>query len=383
MCAASVLWGRDAFSNLGEVVVRPDDRIGPADVRDADALIVRSKTRVNQDLLAGSSVAFVGTATAGLDHFDTAWLDAAGVAWCAAPGCNANSVSEYIVAALLTLARRDGFELAGHTLGVIGVGQVGSRVAAKAEALGLRVLRNDPPLQLATSDPLFVPLSEVLRDADLVTLHVPLTDTGPFSTRHMANCDFFARLRPGALFLNASRGEVAETDALLLALGRGAVRRAALDVWENEPDISAALLEKAALATPHIAGYSYDGRLNGTVAVYREACRFFEAAPAWTPVEREMPPGGSREADARGRSDEEVLQALVRSVYDIEADDAALRRGPPGEALADRFRRLRHAYTDRREFPSFTVRLAHGSPGLARKIAALGFCLSTCPSSEP
>lgn len=383
MCAASVLAGREAFGSLGDVVVRPDDRIGPADVRDADALIVRSKTRVNRALLEGSSVAFVGTATAGFDHLDTAWLDAAGLAWCAAPGCNANSVSEYIVAALLTLARRGGFELAGRTLGVIGVGQVGGRVAAKAGALGLRVLRNDPPLQLATQEAIYLPLSEVLREADLVTLHVPLTDAGPFPTRHMAHCDFFARLRPGAYFLNASRGEVAETDALLLALGRGAVRAAALDVWENEPDIPAALLEKAALGTPHIAGYSYDGRLNGTVAVYREACRFFETAPAWNPAGTAGPPGAVLEADARGRSDEEILRDLVRRAYDIEADDAALRRGASGESLADRFRRLRHAYADRREFPLFTVRLAHGSPGLAQKIATLGFRFSPCPPSEP
>lgn len=379
VCAASVLAGREAFEGLGEVAVRPDDRIGPADVRDAQALIVRSKTRVDADLLAGSSVQFVGTATAGFDHFDAAWLDAAGLAWCAAPGCNANSVSEYVAAALLHLACREGFELAGRTLGVIGVGHVGSRVAAKAEGLGMRVLRNDPPLQLATGDPAFLPLDDVLRGSDIVTLHVPLTRTGPCPTFHMAGCDFFARLRPGAVFLNAARGEAMDTEALGLALDRGVVARAVLDVWEDEPAISAALLDRVAVGTPHIAGYSYDGRLNGTLAVYREACRFFEVAPGWPPAGRAGPAGGVLEADARGRSDEEVLRSLVRSVYDIEADDAALRRGPPGETLADRFRRLRHAYPDRREFSAWTVRLAHGSPGLPGKVQALGFRVSPCP----
>ncbi|MBU1908734.1 MAG: DUF3410 domain-containing protein, partial [Verrucomicrobia bacterium] len=300
-------------------------------------------------------------------------LDAAGMAWCAAPGCNANSVSEYVMAALLNLANRGGFELAGRTLGVIGVGQVGGRVAAKAEGLGMRVLRNDPPLHLATGDPAFLPLHEVLGESDAATLHVPLARTGPFPTHRLAGCDFFGHLRPGALFLNTSRGEVMDSDGLLLALGRGAVGRAVLDVWEHEPDISPGLLEKTALATPHIAGYSCDGRVNGTLAVYREACRFFEMPAVWTPPERDMPPGGPLAVDARGRSDEEVLHALVRSAYDIASDDAALRGSSADETLAERFRRLRHAYPARREFPAFTVSLAHGSEELVGKAAALGF----------
>jgi erythronate-4-phosphate dehydrogenase len=373
VCAASVLWGREAFGGLGEIVVLPDDRITPDDVRGADALIVRSKTRVDKTLLGGSSVSFVGTATAGFDHLDTSWLDAAGMAWCAASGCNANSVSEYVTAALLHLANRGGFELAGRTLGVIGVGQVGGRVATKAEGLGMRVLRNDPPLQRTTSDPAFLPLHEVLGRSEAVTLHVPLARSGPFPTHHLAGCDFFGHLRPGAWFLNTSRGEVMDSDGLQLALGRGAVGRAVLDVWENEPDISPGLLEKTALATPHIAGYSYDGRMNGTLAVYREACRFFEMPVVWSPCARDMPPGESRDVDARGRSDEEVLHALVRSVYDIESDDAALRGSSMDETMAGRFRRLRHAYPARREFPAFTVSIAHGSEELVGKVAALGF----------
>lgn len=378
VCAESVLLGREAFGTLGEVVRLPDDRMTRENLRQATALIVRSRTHVDESLLRGTPVAFVGTATAGFDHLDTAFLDSAGIAWAAAPGCNANSVSEYVVAALLCLAHRCGIELAGRTIGVIGVGQVGSRVAAKAEGLGLRVLRNDPPLQLATGEPAYLPLDRMLQEADVVSLHVPLTREGPFATFHLANCVFFSRMRPGGLFINTARGEVTDPDALLLALESGAVRRAVLDVWENEPAISEALLNRVELATPHIAGYSFDGRLNGTQAVYRAACRFFEAPVSWTPVPDSLPPGGTREVDARGQSDEEVLHQLVRSVYDLEADDRALRGdtdgwSAPTETRAERFTRLRATYPERREFSAFTVTLLNGSPELARKIRALGF----------
>ncbi len=258
VCAESVLFGREAFETLGDTVVLPDRKIGPADVREADALVVRSKTPVNRALLEGSRVSFVGTATAGFDHMDTVWLESQGVAWMAAAGCNANSVAEYITAALLCLATRYGWNLRRMTLGVVGVGQVGRRVVRKAEALGMRVLRNDPPRKLADQAPELIELDEVLAESDVVTLHVPLTEEGPFATRRMADARFFARMKPGASFFNASRGEVVDESDLLLALESGHVGHAVLDVWAHEPYWNADLARRADIITPHIAGYSYE-----------------------------------------------------------------------------------------------------------------------------
>ncbi|HBA82555.1 MAG TPA: 4-phosphoerythronate dehydrogenase [Verrucomicrobia bacterium] len=375
VCASSVLFAREAFGTLGETVVVPDAAISPSDLKDADALIVRSKTLVNERLIENTRLSFVGTATAGTDHFDVDYLNHIPLAWCAAPGCNANSVAEYFATAALCLAHRKGFELAGKKVGVIGVGQVGSRVVQKAEFLGMTALRNDPPLQLATGDPLFLPLEQVLAEADLLTLHVPLENGGRHPTNQMANCKFFAGVKPGCFFVNASRGEVVETDSLLYALEHGAVRYSVLDVWENEPVISRALLNKTELGTPHIAGYSFEGRLNGTLAVYRELCHFLEVEPVWKPEEQLFPKAPEIKLDAQGLSDETALWEIVRQAYDIEKDDAALRQGPTDSdaAWGMHFNSLRRNYASRREFSAIRIQLRHAGTELLEKTAALGF----------
>jgi len=375
ICAQSVLFGREAFSTLGETVVLPDRRIGAEDVRDADALIVRSKTRVDGALLEGSRVQFVGTATAGFDHLDTAWLDDHGVAWAAAPGCNANSVAEYVVAALLCLAHRHGVTLEGMSIGVVGVGQVGSRVVRKAEALGLRALQNDPPRRLAENNPIFIELDELLPVCDIVTLHVPLTDRGPFATRRLADARFFARMKPGAIFINASRGEVVDEADLWLARQAGQIRHLVLDVWDNEPHWNLRLAELADLITPHIAGYSFDGKLAGTDMIYRTACGFFEVTPQWdAPSHCPPPPVPYLEYDPAHREVEEALWEIVRQVYDIEADDRALRTpAHAGDDPAERFERLRKTYPDRREFFNTTVHLHGAYPLLRRRLEGIGF----------
>ncbi len=376
VCAASVLLGREAFSTLGETIVLPDRAITSEHLRDADALVVRSKTDVNAELLDGTRVSFVGTATAGFDHFDTDYLDQAEIAWYAAAGCNANSVAEYVVAALLCLGRRHDLTLAGRTLGVIGVGQVGGRVVRKAEALGLRVFQNDPPRALAEGDSIFQPLETVLAEADILTLHVPLTDGGPFATRGMGNCRFFGRCQPGMLLLNSSRGEVIESDSLMFALEHETISRVVLDVWENEPNIRQDLLARADLATPHIAGYSFEGRLNGTLQVYRELCHFLEVEPTWEPAASALPPGSVITFDASGLEPEEVLWRAVRAAYDIEADDRVLRIGAVAEVGA-RFETLRKTYGVRREFSAATVRIAGLTSDVRQTLEALGFCLDS------
>ncbi len=377
VCAESVLAGAEAFSTLGETVVLPDRAIRHDHVRNADALVIRSKTRVTRELLEGTPVKFVGTATAGFDHIDAAACAQLGVAWSAAPGCNATSVAEWLVAALLVWAERRARPLQGRTIAVIGVGQVGRRVVRRAELLGLRPLLNDPPRALAEGDPAFRPLDEILPLADFVTLHVPLTDSGPFATRNMVDCRFFDRMKPGAVFINASRGEVVDEEALTLALDAGQVSDAILDVWQNEPEISPRLLDRVLLGTPHIAGYSWDGKLAGTVQVYEACCRFFEVRPTWRPAN--ITPGGPPPyivVEQRPADDMVALRTAVRAVYDIERDDAALRGAgaPPDETLAQRFERLRRHYPVRREFASATIVCPDGSgSSAARTLSALGF----------
>ena len=355
--------------------------ITAADVRDADVLAIRSTTRVDRGLLDGSRVRFVGTATIGTDHMDTAFLDSAGIGWCAAPGCNANSVSEYVATALLHLAAADGTPLAGKTIAVIGVGNVGRLVAQKARALGMCTRLNDPPRARNESpgegEPVFAPLDDVLPQADIVTLHVPLSFEGPDKTFHLADESFFARLKPGAIFVNSARGKVMDSDALLAALEKGTVSRAVVDTWENEPGLRPDLVARVHIATPHIAGYSYDGKVAGTVTVYRELCRFLGVEPEWRP-DRLLPPPvvPDVDIDASDRVDTDVLAAVTRAVYDISEDDRKLRDAVAttnDAGRAKQFDRLRKEYPVRREFRFTNVRMKNASPGLEQTIAGLGF----------
>lgn len=374
VCASSVLFGKEAFSTLGEVAVVPDREIGPEHLRDAQVLVTRSKTDIGEDLLQGTAVQFAGTATAGTDHMDTAYLDRAGIAWCAAPGCNADSVAEYVSVALLRLSLRHRLDLSGMTLGVIGVGEVGSRVVKKAGILGLRVLQNDPPKQAAEGRDDFVSLSKLLPQSDIVTLHVPLTDSGTYATRRLANYLFFEQLKPGAFYINSSRGEVQDEDALLFGLEQGSVRQAVLDVWENEPCFSGATMEKVDLGTPHIAGYSYEGRFKGTLMVLEQACRFFGEEMRWN-WEDLLPRPEPVELDAAGLSREEALYKLVTTAYDVERDDRELRSAGAWDepARGSHFAKLRAKYPVRHEFPRHRVRLLHATPGMAEQARELGF----------
>lgn len=376
VCAETVLLGHDALSHAGKTVVLPDRAITRTDLLDADALIVRSKTKVNRALLEGTPVKFVGTATAGTDHLDAAWLKAHGIYWCAAPGCNANSVSEYIVAALLVLRDRHGLDLAGKTIGVVGCGNVGSRVVKKCEALGMRVLRNDPPLAATSADPDFHSLETVLAAADIVTLHLPLVKETPWPTDHLADYRFFEQLKPGTIFINAARGSVCDYDALLSARQAGAVSHMVLDVWSPEPAFRTDVLKMADLASPHIAGHSYEGKLNGTIDCYNELCNFFEIPKTWDiAASLPTPEIPTLEIDCTGREDEDVLHDIVKRIYDIETDDRLIRDAAIHNEVdrARNFDALRKHYRTRREFMNTVVAAQNASQELKRKIAALGF----------
>ena len=365
--AETVMLGQEAFETLGDVEVIPDREIGPRHLADADALVIRSKTKVTPELIENSPVQFIGTATAGFEHIDFQTLKKNGIGWCAAPGCNADSVADYITAALLHLARAQGLELENKAIGIVGVGQVGSRVAKRANALGLRVLLNDPPRATKEGNDGFQPLEKLLHESDIITLHVPLVTEKPWPTLKMADCRFFEQMKPGAVFINAARGKVLDSDALLHAKANRLISHAVLDVWDPEPQIRADVLAAADIATPHIAGHSLEGKLNGTVQVYREACHFFEKEPTWNPAPLlpaiEVP---ELKISSTGKTDQEILAEAVAAVYDISADQLSQTDIP-------NFDRLRANYRIRREFKNTQVLLTEPRPDLEKRIENAGF----------
>jgi erythronate-4-phosphate dehydrogenase len=491
---------RECLSSVGDVQIVGGREITPKVVADADALLVRSITVVNEQLLRGSSVRFVGTATIGFDHVDVAYLASQGIGFASAPGSNANSAAEYVIAALLEVARRRHLRLEGKSIGVIGVGNVGSRVASKCEALGMEVRRNDPPLARSVSatvyrstgilpvsgmgvppmslrgilplychgqdardthgrdgrathgrdahaterltaslqtDPQYVPL-EALYDCDFVTFHTPLTREGIDKTFHLADGGFFSRLKPGAILVNASRGAVVDSQALQAAMQAGRLQAVVLDVWEGEPNIDVDLLEKVDLATPHIAGYSFDGKVAGMIMIYRSLCEHFHLtpkhdvtdflpAPTVPRLEIEMVSVGSEKgrsglcsstkfpgsislkngndetSDARRSefrlqagqdranaelqtslpssdptaTDEELLARVVERIYSVAQDDRNMRQiaGQPAEERGRFFDALRKNYPVRREFQNTTIVLDRPRESLARKLRGIGFAV--------
>ncbi|MBM4025380.1 MAG: 4-phosphoerythronate dehydrogenase PdxB [Planctomycetes bacterium] len=367
---ANIPFVRECFTSVGTVEILSGRDITPPAVAEADALLVRSITPVNEELLHGSAVRFVGTATIGFDHVDLAYLEQNRIGFSSAPGSNANSAAEYVIAALLEVARRYQIPLEGKSIGVIGVGNVGSRVARKCAALGLQVRRNDPPLQRQTGDPQYVPL-EALYDCDFLTIHTPLTRTGIDKTFHLADAKFFSSLKPGAIFFNAARGAVMDSSALKAALRAGRLLAAVLDVWEGEPNIDVDLLERVDLGTPHIAGYSFDGKVAGTIMIYKAFCKHFGLSPRFDVADFLPEPEVPRIRLASGDlPDEELLARAVEQVYNIRRDDEDLRRivREPPEQRGRFFDLLRKHYPIRREFHNTTVSLDQSSEAAAMSL---------------
>ncbi len=370
----NVPYGREAFGLLGEVRTAHGRKISREMLADVDALVVRSITKVNRELLEGTPVRFVGTCTIGEDHVDKAWLASAGVTFSSAPGCNANSVGEYITAALLHLAEKHGLTLAGMKLGIVGVGNVGKRVWKKAEALGLQCVLNDPPrFDLEGGDPVFRPIEEIL-DCDFITCHVPIEKTGPYATWHLAGAAFLARMKPTAILINSSRGGVVDNQALKSTLRNGQLRAAVLDVWEGEPRVDTELLELVDIATPHIAGYSFDGKVNGTRQIYEALCASLNRPAEWDPSP--LLPAPECPELTVNPSESGALSGAVRAVYEIMSDDARMREmlalAAPEEQSAW-FDRLRKEYPRRREFFNTRVNFAQPDSAMERLFSGVGF----------
>ena len=375
---ANIPYAEEAFRGIGHVTLLPGQQIGSAEIAGADALLVRSVTRVDGALLRGSPVRFVGSATIGTDHVDRSYLEEHGIAFAHAPGSNAQSVVEYVCAALLAVYTESDTALRDRTVGVVGCGHIGGRLAARLPALGVRVLRCDPPLAEAAEakgrahD--FVPMETVLAEADVVTLHTPLTRSGPHATVHLIGPNELAAMRSDALLINASRGAVVDNAALREALDTGGIGGAVLDVWENEPTPDEALLRRTEIATPHIAGYSFDGKVQGTAMLYDALTDWLGAPPAWDadvvlaadgliPL---RPPSSDLGETA-------WLDALARQAYDLRADDARMRAflDQPADERGAYFHRLRKTYPKRRAWEHHTI-AASDVPAAYRTAVAEG-----------
>jgi erythronate-4-phosphate dehydrogenase len=364
-----------AFEKIGNVTALGTREITKDAVRDADILIVRSETKVDCDLLDGSRVKFVGTVTIGTDHIDEKYLAKNGITFTSAQGSNSNSVSEYITAVLLELAYSKGFSLNEKTIGIVGVGNVGSKVWRKAEALGLKVLLNDPPLERQGSSYPLHSLDELM-EADIITLHVPLTYNGPDTTYHLFDENRIRKMKLGAILLNTSRGAIVETEALKSTLLDKHLAAAVLDVWEGEPNISANLLELVTLGSPHIAGYSLDGKVNALRMNYEAVCRFLSL-----PIDRDINTLVTDAAlpeikiDSIKLSFEQALREIVKKCYDICFDDRLLRRlvSLPETERGKYFQKLRGEYRIRREFFNSTVSLPNREKEIADVLRLLGF----------
>ena len=358
---------RGALEPYAEVVYLPGKETTADVVRDADALITRTRTACNASLLEGSKVRVIATATIGFDHIDTAWCEANGIIWKNAPGCNSWSVKQYITALLVTLARDRKFSLEGKTLGVVGVGNVGSKVAEAASILGMKVLLNDPPRQRAEGGP-FVSLDELIERSDIITLHVPLQKDGEDATWHLFDEAMLARLG-GKILINASRGPVVDNKALKAALAKGVLKAAALDTWEGEPNLDLELMDLLDITTPHIAGYSADGKANGTTASVRTVAGVLglpltDWAPAAVPAPEQSL---CFTIDAAGKTRQEVLSEAILHTYDIREDSDRLRKSP------DCFEKLRGDYQVRREFEAFTVKINGAPAETVTALERLGF----------
>lgn len=362
------------FGGLGELRRYPGRQLTPAQVADADVLLVRSVTRVDAALLADSPVRFVGTCTIGTDHLDKDWLDRRGIRWCSAPGCNANSVVEYVFAALSEL----NVAWWQQTVGIIGCGNVGGHLYRQLRALGVSCVVYDPLLEPGAV-PDLTDLATVL-SAGIVCLHAPLTTSGPWPSHHLLNEDALGQLRPGAVLISAGRGAVVDNQALKRVLARRPDLRVVLDVWEPEPGLDPALLQQVQIGTPHIAGYSMDGKEAGTRMVWSALLDYLGLvadAPPSAPVPRQtcVVSEGLVSAGA-------VLAAAIGQAYAIRADDQRLRAAVAELPLA--FDRLRKEYPERREFRHLQVQLPAGYAGFELDIgnkkvppdtilAALGF----------
>jgi len=337
-------------------------------IKDAQALITRTRTKCNQDTLADSQVKMIATATIGFDHIDTKNCEKHHIMWTNAPGCNSGSVKQYVASTLATIANRLSIDLKNKTIGVVGVGNVGSKVADFAQAIGMKVLLNDPPRAEKEGAEHFVELDELIEKSDVITFHVPLQREGKYKTYHLGDKKLFTKCKKEVIIINSSRGEVINNNDLLEALKNEEIGQTVLDVWENEPNMDLNLLDKSLIATPHIAGYSADGKANGTSMSVQAISKHFDLPlKNWYPDNIPAPEQPHIVIDAEGLSEQEVWIKAVLHTYSIMEDDKRFRDQP------ETFEFLRGSYPIRREFQAYQIFLKNGSFELKETLNKIGF----------
>lgn len=335
---------------VADVTYLNSNEFTPSAIHDADALIVRSIDKCTRELLQGSRVRLITTATIGFDHIDISYCKEAGITWKNAPGCNAVSVAQYVLSSLLTIGLRRNEPLQGKTIGIVGVGHVGKELEKLCSAYGMHILRNDPPRAEEEGEEGFVSLDTIAEEADIISFHTPLTKEGRFVTRHLADEAFFNKTRKKPWYVNASRGAVHDTRALVTALKSGKISEAVIDCWENEPAIDRELLSLAAIASPHIAGFSADGKANGTRTCLENIERFFGLK--LERLKEVMPPAPTNPViDLKNVAEHRIEQAVFSSFNPL-AIDKALRQTP------EKFEWFRANYPHPREFAAYTIQNA-------------------------
>lgn len=357
------------FDDLGEVIKLPGRQIKQQDLVDADVLLIRSVTSVNKSLLQHTSVKYVGTCTIGLDHIDTQYLQEQGIGFSNAPGCNAEAVVNYVVSVLIALAEVKICDWHAMSVGVVGAGNVGGSLIELLRASGFTVVAYDPFVEEYSAPE----LAEQVWQQDVVTLHTPLTHSGEYATFHLVDANKLASMKADACFINAARGAVVDNDALKQHLQKQSQFSAVLDVWENEPNINLELLKRCLIATPHIAGYSLDGKLNGTAVVYKKLCEFL-GLPIRKKLPQLTPEAPIRKLTLSVESSVEfAIKKAVRSMYDVRDDHFRMQRllHLDETALGDGFDQLRKSYPLRRDFTCLNVALS--SSAVSQSLEQLGF----------
>jgi erythronate-4-phosphate dehydrogenase len=357
---------KGVFESFAEVVYLPGNRIRQRDLRDADVLLTRSITPCNAALLDKTSVKLIATATIGDDHIDKDYCLEQGITWATAKGCNANAVVQYFISGLMAITESLSIKISDKTIGIIGVGNIGYKVERICRALGMKVLINDPPRERVEGKGVFASLDDIRKEADIITLHVPLNFGGIDKTFHLIDFPFFGNLQKPVVLINTSRGSVVETEAFKTGILNGKISGSVVDVWENEPAIDHELLELVSVGTPHIAGYSLDGKVKATEMIVGSVGDFFGLPLKGWKVPAEIRNENIR-LDCSDMTDEQVIRFVMKHVYNILDDNGHFRAEP------DAFETIRGSYSFRKENKRFDLILSNSSERLKNILTEMGF----------
>lgn len=372
VCAKSVVLAEQLFSEIGEVSIVPDQLIDHEIIKDSDILITRSKTRITSDVVKNSKLKVVATATSGVEHVDIELIESLGIKFISAAGSNAASVAEYVACGLAIIVKDYAYSIQGKILGIIGCGNIGGKLRAMAKALGIQLLINDPFLDPNGDIDNIVELPELLERSDLISIHTPLVLGGEHPTLNLIDTEAFAKMKPGCVLVNAARGEIIATQALISAIQNGTIQHAVIDVWENEPHYSVELRNLVNIATPHIAGYSHSARVKGSFMLYSKICEHLGLPLKFTLKELIQQEQESIELPV---TPEHELVDIFISAFDVRGDHAKFSKfdDESAEDRAENFNRLRREYGRRLEFSDYKINSKNLAPGLAEKLTSLDF----------